>query len=902
MPKNFTGLSSQEAKDLLKQYGLNELEERNKVTKLQILLRQIKSNFMVYMLFIAAVTSLLVGKDITGYTIFAVIICVIAVGFVQEYKAEEAVGSLKKMLMPISIVMRDGHKVEVPSEELVPGDILVLGNGEKIPADALILQSRDLRVNEAALTGEAKDVSKTALECDLKELTNGEPNCEEEPDEKNTLFMGTYIVNGKCFAKVIHTGMNTKFGQIAHLISSAEKELPLQKKVNDIAKVMVVISIVFSVLTAGLMVFNAPVINNSVLVDALILMIAISVSAFPEGFPVVLITTLALGAKRMSDKKVVVNRMSIIETLGETTVICTDKTGTITRGEMTVKFIFADNTLYEVEGAGYIGHGKITKEGKPIDLANSKAIKLLLDSSVVCNDAQIERTGDDHEFRALGTPTEAALLVLGAKAGIYKEDFTGEIGSEYPFNSERKMMSVLYTTSSENGNNNVENIVYTKGAPEILLEKCTKVLKDGKEVDFSPELRAKLEEMQQEMAKHAYRTLAIGYKRLDSFDRDYKEEDFVFLGVVALEDSPREEVIGAIKIAEKAGIKIKMITGDNKETAAAIARQIGLTGDILVGKEINELSDEELSIAIKKAQVFARVTPEHKLRIVKLLKSHEEIVAMTGDGVNDAPALKEAHIGIAMGKTGTDVSRATADLTLKDDNFSSIVEAVAEGRTIFNNIRKFVSYQLAANIAELLVLLAGVVMAPKLGWDTPLLLSIQILFVNLVTDNIPAIMLGLNPASTDIMLETPRENAGILNESVYLIIAVSGGIMALFTLMAYYLDFNVFGQSVEFARTTALLALIIMEIIAAFAFRSFRKLVLTRSPFVNMSLVWASLISVVATLIIMYIKPAQVIFGTVAVGLTSWSIALGISLVMTVLLDVGKFFANKSRRYVQDTR
>jgi len=708
--------------------------------------------------------------------------------------------------------------------------------------------------------------------------------------------MGTYIVNGKCLAKVLHTGMNTKFGEIAHLISNAEKELPLQKKVNDIAKVMVVIAIVFSVLTALLMVIEAPNITRDLIVDALILMIAIAVSAFPEGFPVVLITTLAVGAKRMSNKNVIVNRMSIIETLGETTVICSDKTGTITRGEMTVKFIFADNCLYEVEGTGYVAHGNITKDKQPIDLANSKAIKLLIESGVICNDAQIERTGDDHEYRGLGTPTEVALLVLGAKAGIYKEDYSGEIGGEYPFNSERKMMSTLY--SPKGG----EFIVYAKGAPEVLIEKCTKVLKDGREVDFTPKLKTNLEEMQQEMARHAYRTLAIGYKKLNSFERDYKEEEFVLLGVVAMEDSPRPEVVEAIATAEKAGIKVKMITGDNKETAAAIAKQIGLHGDVLVGKEIDELSDEELSIAIKSAQVFARVTPEHKLRIVKLLKTHDEIVAMTGDGVNDAPALKEAHVGIAMRKTGTDVSRATADLTLKDDNFSNIIHAVAEGRTIYNNIRKFVSYQLAANIAELLILLIGVVMAPRLGWGVPLLLSIQILFMNLVTDNIPAITLGLNPSSKDIMLEQPRKNSGILNKSLYWAIGISGVAMAIFTLGAYYLDFNVFGESVEFARTTALLALIIMEIVAAFAFRSFRKLVLTRSPFVNMSLVWASIISLGATLVIMYVKPAQVIFGTVAVGLTSWSIAIGVSLALTIILDVAKYYANKTTGYLRDTR
>jgi Ca2+-transporting ATPase len=883
MPNNTKSLTTQEAQNLLKQYGPNEIEDKNKVAPLQILFRQVKSNFMIYMLFIAAITSFAVGKSVTAYTILVVIICVIVVGFVQEYKAEEAVGSLKKMLMPVSIAIRDGHRVEVPSENLVPGDILVLGNGEKIPADSIILESRELEVNEAALTGESKEITK-------KQADNA-----YDFDYENMLFMGTYIVNGKCLARVVHTGMNTKFGEIAHLISSAEKELPLQKKVNDIAKVMVVISIVFSVATAILMVVSAPYITKNLLVDALILMIAICVSAFPEGFPVVLITTLALGAKRMSAKNVIVNRMSIIETLGETTVICSDKTGTITRGEMTVKFIFADNALYEVEGTGYVAQGKITKNGSVVEIGASSAIKTLIESGVICNDATIERTGEDHEYRGLGSPTETALLILGAKIGVSKDDYTGEISGEYPFNSERKMMSVLYKHPSG------ESTVYAKGAPEILIGKCTKYLRNGVEMDFDESAKKKLEEMQKEMANHAFRTLAIAYKKLPSLDRDYKEEDFVFLGVVALEDSPREEIAKSIKTAETAGIKIKMITGDGRETAIAIGKQIGLTGAILTGKEIDALSDEELSINIKETQIFARVTPEHKLRIVRLLKDQDEIVAMTGDGVNDAPALKEAHIGIAMGKTGTDVSRATADLTLKDDDFSNIIHAVAEGRTIYNNIRKFVSYQLSANIAELFVLLLGVVLAPALGWGTPLLLSIQILFMNLVTDNIPAVMLGLNPSSKDIMLEEPRKNSGILNKSIYIWLGFFGVIMAGFTLLAYYLDFNVSGESMEFARTTALLVLIIMEIVAAFGFRSFRKLILTRSPFVNMPLVYASIVSIVATLLIVY-TPLNVIFGTVPVGLTSWSIALGLSLALAVILDVTKFYANKDREFVRDTR
>ncbi len=882
MPKKYEGLTSQEAEKLLQEYGPNEIEDTNKTTPFQILIRQIRSNFMIYLLTVAAITSFTVGKNITGFTIIAVILCVIIVGFVQEYKAEEAVGSLKNMLTPFSIVIRDSHKVEIPSNSLVPGDILILGNGEKIPADAVILESRDLRLNEAALTGESS------------EITKNPPEDPQNPEEDNFLFMGTFIVNGKCTARIIHTGMNTKFGEIAHLISSAEKELPLQQKVNLIAKFMVIVAIIFSVITAGMMILNASAITQDLLVDALILMIAICVSAFPEGFPVVLITTLAVGSKRMADKNVIVNRMSIIETLGETTIICSDKTGTITRGEMTVKFVFSNEELYEVGGSGYVVQGNITMDGKEIDPSKNSALKKLMTASVLCNDAEIERTGEDSEYRALGTPTEAALLILAAKAGIIKENYGGEIISEYPFNSTRKMMSVLYSDEKS-------GFIYAKGAPSVLLDKCTKMMKNEKEVAFTKKAREKLEDIQKEMANHAFRTLAVAYKKADPDDHNYEEEGFVFLGIVAMEDSPREEIAESIQTAFDAGIDVRMITGDSKETAEAIAKQIGLDGPILRGKEIDNMTDEELSIAVKDTVVFARVTPEHKLRIVRLLKAQGESVAMTGDGVNDAPALREAHVGIAMGRTGTDVSRSAADLTLKDDNFASIITAVAEGRTIYNNIRKFVSYQLSVNAAELIVLFIGVATAPILGWDIPLLLSIQILFMNLVTDNIPAITLGLNPSSKDIMKEKPRESTNILNPVLISVIGFCGLTMAFFTLSAYYLDFNVFGEPTSFARTTALLTLIIMEIVGAFGFRSFRKRILNRSPFVNMSLVYASLVSLAATLLIIY-TPARVIFETVPVGKTSWGIALFVGFLYAVILDLSKFLANKNPIYNKQTR
>lgn len=870
------GLTQSEVNSKIKEYGYNEIVEGVKVTPLQILFRQVQKNFVVYMLAVSAGISFLVGKTFTAYTIVAVILSVIIVGFIQEYKAEKSISSLKKMLMPVSIVFRDGRKKEVPTKELVPGDILLLGNGEKIPADCELLEDHGLRVNESALTGESKEISKNT------------------GDE---IFMGTFIVNGRGTAKVLHTGMNTKFGKIAHLISTAEKEFPLQNKINEITKYMVIIAILASLFTGLLMLFRTPVLNTPALVEILILMVALAVSAFPEGLPVVLITTLAVGAKRMSDQNAIVGRMSIIETLGETTVICSDKTGTITKGEMTVKFVFTGDELYQVDGSGFSGEGVIKKNEIPIntsDISKEKNLHLLIQAGILCNDSEIERTGDDNEYRSRGTPTETAIKILGVKAGLFEENLGFTRKEEIPFNSERKMMSVL-------SQNDGSFFVFAKGAPEILIPKCSKYIKNNQETDFLENHKNSFYGMQLEMSKSAYRTLAIAYKKVDGDDRDYKEEDFVFLGLVAMEDSPREEVSESLKTTQRAGIKVLMITGDSKDTAISIAKQIGLPGKVMEGNEMDQLSDQELSVVIKDYSIFARVRPEHKIRIVKILKGLGEIVAMTGDGVNDAPALKEAHIGIAMGKNGTDVSRSAADLVLKDDNFATIVKAIAEGRTMFNNLRKFVTYQLACNFAELVTLFLGVLFAPLFGWGVPLLLSIQILFMNLVTDNMPAITLSLNPTSKDIMDESPRIGAKILNKVLIRIMVRTGLMMAVAAISAYAISFNLLGHSAAESTTVALVALVLIEVGMAFSYRSFRKMALNRSPFVNKYLAYAALLSIVLTIAIIY-TPLNVVFETVPIGYAGWMIAVFLTLVGMVVQDIIKSVDLRNKDYIDSTR
>jgi Ca2+-transporting ATPase len=873
MEKRFNGLTEKEAKKNLDKYGFNEIKEIGKISPLQILIRQVKSNFIIYLLLVAMILSFFVGKSITAYVILAVILAVILTGFFQEYKAEKAVEKLKEMIMPVSIVIRDGVQKEILTKEIVPEDILILRTGEKIPADCIILSDKNLLVNEAVLTGESDELSKSTA----KNLNN--------PSKDNLLFAGSFIVDGKCVAKVIHTGMDTKFGKIASLISGAEKELPLQKKVNSISKYMATIGIIMAVLT-GLAILMQSEITNELLVEILILTIAIAVSAFPEGFPVVLITTLSAGAYRMAQKNAIVNRMSIIETLGETTIICTDKTGTITKGEMTVRKIFLNNNLIEVTGEGYEGNGEFLLNKKKLIPSSYKPLNIFLKTAVNCNDANIKRTREDKIFHISGAPTEAALLVMSSKANVYSEDFNERI-DEIPFSSERKMMSVL--CKEEN-----KKFIYTKGALEFILKKCKYIQREDGVFRLLERDKQRILNEKKNMASDSLRTLSFAYKETNSKNlKDSDEEDLIFLGIVGMEDPPRKGVKEALIHCERAGIKIKMITGDDKETAISIAKQIGLkSGKVVDGSEIDELSDKDFFKIVRQAVIFSRVKPEHKLRIVHALKEHGEIITMTGDGVNDAPALKEAHIGVAMGKNGTDVSKSVADLTLKDDNFVTLVDAIKEGRTIFNNIRKFVTYQLSCNYAELMILFVGVLLVPVFGWPFPLLLALQILFMNIVTDNLPAITLGLNHSSEDIMEEKPRKNTNILNKRLFLTLIIAGTLMAVFVLSTFYFTFNILGQTTKDARTTALLALIVLEIAGAFNFRSFRKTTLNRSPLVNPYLAIASLISLIATFLIIY-TPLNKIFETIPLPLLDWIIALGFGLLLILIFDIFKKINNK---------
>jgi P-type Ca2+ transporter type 2C len=579
------GLTEVEAKKRLIQYGVNEINDASELSPIKILLRQVRSNFVIYLLFFAMILSFFVGKYLTAYVILAVIVIMVSTGFFQEYKAEKAIIALKNMIMAYSVVIREGKEKEIPSSNIVPGDIIILRSGEKIPADCILLEERDLLINESILTGESKEVKKIVVKN------------ENEYNDENLLFMGSFIINGKCLAKVVHTGMNSRFGKIASMISSAEKELPLQKKVNKIVKYMAIGGITVSLATGLMILFNSPVVDNEAVIAAMIIVIAVSVASFPEGFPVVLITALAKGAFRMAKKNAIVNRMSIIETLGETTVICSDKTGTITKGEMTVKKVMADNKIFEVSGVGYEGLGEFFQNKLKIDVKKEKSLSLLLKGAVVCNDSNISRLGEDNIYEINGTPTEAALLVMSAKAGFHKEDIESDREEEIPFSSERKMMSVITKEGKE-------FVVYSKGALEILLSKCKYIQRDSGVFTLHEREKSNIIKSNEELTSKAFRTLALAYKKTKKFNKDEIENGLIFLGFVAMEDPPREGVMEAISTCRKAGISVKMITGDNKETAVAISKQIGIYGDVLEGQNLDKMTDQELFNIVKNIAVL----------------------------------------------------------------------------------------------------------------------------------------------------------------------------------------------------------------------------------------------------------------------------------------------------------
>jgi Ca2+-transporting ATPase len=856
------GLSGGEAQRRLREFGYNELIERKRITPLQIFLSQFKDVFVI-MLLVATGIAFLIGEIIDASTIAVIVILNSMVGFIQEYRSEKAMEAMRKLTAPRARVVRDGREKIIPAREVVPGDITVLETGDRIPADGRLIEAIELKMNEAVLTGESTPVGKVTETIDERTPV---------PDRKNFVFMATHVIHGRGRAVITSTGMQTQFGKIAEMVQEVEEEeMPLKRKLEGFAKrlgmfVVVICAVIFALELYEIFIIRIHPEVEAVrgIITAFQTSVALAVSAVPEGLPAVVTVSLALGARELARRKAIIRKLASTETLGATTVICSDKTGTLTKGEMTVREIYVNGRVIGVTGVGYESVGDFLWGGRPIQPKKDVNLSLLLRAGTLCTNAQYD--GKD----ILGDTTEGALIVAAAKAGMTKKDLEAAYPRvhEVPFTSERKRMTTVHRTPDG------KLVAYVKGATEIILERCTHVLRDGKPKRLDEQGRRAILTTNEEMARRALRVLAVAYRelpRVKKIEDEAVERDLIFVGLMGMIDPPREEAIEANRLCQQAGIKTVMITGDHKLTAIAIAKELGMlkSGRVLTGTELDQLSDEEFEKIVEEVTVYARVSPEHKIRIVRALKKKGHIVAMTGDGVNDAPALKEADIGVAMGITGTDVTREASDMVLADDNFATIVKAVEGGRTIYDNIRKFSFFLLRCNFDELAVIGTFAL----LGLELPLTAS-MILWINLVTDGGPALALSMDPPDKDVMRRPPRNpKEGILHGRLASII-ISFICQFLGTAVLFYLAYYVWGRPLAEARTLAFAQATLRELFIVWNCRSERHNAFKMGFTSNKFLLLAVLLSALGTLLIPYVG----LFGTIPLDLTEWLIVLCISL------------------------
>lgn len=884
-----TGLTMEEVEAKRKVFGFNEIIERKDFEAIKIFLRQFKS-FMIYVLIFAAILSILTEKIVNTVVLIFIIFFIALLGFIQEHKARKAISSLKKELTQISRVIRNGKETEIASKELLPGDIVLMRLGDIVPADCIILEEINLKINEAMLTGESHSINKKAI-----------TKNQEEPAETNKLFMDTQIVDGKCKAIVNHIGMKTEIGKIASKLQEKDEIIPLQSEVNSLVKKLVlIVGFVCLILLTYLFITQQPL-SKEIISGSIILVIALAVSAFPEGFPIVLTIALAIGVQRMAKKNAIVNKLPSVETLGSVTVICCDKTGTITKNEMTVEKIFIPETTINITGAGYNGRGDFF-EGKKKTNPNNSRLSMLLKTAVLCNDSVIESTGIDSDFKTIGSPTEVSLLVMASKTRMFKEELSKQFPriGEIPFNSERKLMTTI-------NKHKEKNYLHTKGALNKLLPKCSHYFNGKETIKLDKKTKQKILLKNKEFGKQGLRVIAFAFKELEPKKtlKLTEENNMVFIGLAGIIDPPREEVKESIKACKQAGIKVVMVTGDDEHTAISIAQKIGLLekkSKIILGEELDKTSDKKLQEMIQNITIFARVNPMHKIRIIDAFKAKNHIIAMTGDGVNDAPALEQAHIGIAMGKTGTDVSRKASDIVLKDDDFKTIVTAIKEGRIIYSNIRKFITYQLSCNLAEVLIVSIGLLL---FGPTMVPLLALQILFMNLVTDDLPAMTLSASKTETDVLKNKPKNpKEPILTNKLTFLIVFLGIIMAIGTLMAFQYSIP---KGIEKARSIALITLIGFELFNAINFLSLNKSILKTNLKTNKWLVLAIIVSLIASIIIIYNPFLNTIFETTPLTIKEWafgfSIALSIIIAMELLklINYSNYFENSHKQFTKKT-
>ena len=819
------GITSKEAEERLKKYGLNQLEKKKSLSRLKIFLSQF-NDFIVWVLIGATIISGLMGERADAITILIIIVMNAILGFIQEFKTERSLEALKQLAAPTAKVYRDNMVKVISAEYIVPGDVVLLESGDRVPADCIITKHSNFMVDESLLTGESASVEKNSNE------------------KSKNIYMGTIVLTGRAEAEVTQTGMKTKMGEIAYMLESIETERsPLKEKLANLGKVLVLLCIIICIIVTLLGVWRGQDKTQMFLLG-----VSLAVAAIPEGLAAIVTVVLALGVSRMLKRNCLVRKLPAVETLGCTSIICSDKTGTLTQNNMTVKTMYVNSNLYN----------------NSVDFSKSVILKKAF---TYCNDFNFDENKGEFKKSLFGDPTETALIKglfegsLELKSYLAKAKRTYEI----PFNSDRKMMSVVMLEGSK-------ETCYVKGAPERIIEKCKYIL-EGTEVKlFSSYYKEKVANAVESMSLSALRCIAAAYKDNNIKKNKEMESDLIFLGIAGIIDPPRIEVKDAVLKCRIAGIKAVMITGDHKNTAYAIGKELDICKDpseVLEGDEIDKLSDKELSLKIKNTTIFARVSPSHKLRIVKAYKKLNYVVAMTGDGVNDAPAVKEADIGISMGISGTDVTKEASSMILLDDNFSTIVAAVEEGRVIYQNIRKFIRYLLSCNLGEVLTMF----LASIFYLDIPLL-AIQILFVNLATDGLPAIALGLDPPDKDIMLENPRgKNESIFARGLSERILIRGALIGVCTVLSFLVG-KYYGMTLETCRTIALGTLILSQLIHVFECRSEKKSIFSINMFTNLYLLGAVLISIIMLICVIYIPFLSSVFHTVPLGFQEWCIII----------------------------
>jgi Ca2+-transporting ATPase len=869
-----TGLSSGSAQSKLETFGPNELKEQEGKSFLQKLIAQF-SDFLILILIAAALISVFVGEAKDAIVIMSIVIINALLGLYQEGKAEKALEALKKMASPTAKVLRDGNPQEISSSQLVPGDLVILETGDIIPAALRLVESSNLKVEEASLTGESVPVEKRAQETYSEEVSLG--------DRHNMAYMSTIITYGRGRGIVVETAEGTEIGKIAAMIQTFEEEpTPLQRKLNQLGKVLGMTTIAVCVA-----VFGIGLLQGREILEMFMVSISLAVAAIPEGLPAIVTIVLAIGMNKMVERNAIVKKLLAVETLGATSVICTDKTGTLTQNEMTVVKVLADNKLIEVEGTGYEPVGDFKLEGSTITTKESSGLKLLLTIAALANDAKLDNSSG--MYRIIGDPTEGALITLAGKAGIDSAELNHMYKriEEIPFDSERKMMTTFHDMPNDEGVSS-----FTKGAPDIIIDRCNRIILDGKVSEFTPELKSEVLRVNSELSRAALRVLAFAFKEYPSLPTDpspdENESDMIFVGLTGMIDPPRPEARDAIALCKKAGVNAIMITGDYKETAFAIAKDLGMADtedQAIMGEKIDGMSDEELKEVVKNTKVFARVSPEHKVRIVSALRANGDIAAMTGDGVNDALAIKKADIGVSMGITGTDVAKNTADMILTDDNFASIVAAVEEGRIIFSNIKKFVYFLLSCNIGEILLVFTSILM----NLPVPLL-PIQLLWLNLVTDSFPALALGVEKGEPDIMNQPPRNpDEAILDRRMLVGVTFQAIAVAAASLSAYLLALRMYGlENIEEARTITFATLIVAELLRAYSSRSQKFTLVKIGIFSNKSMVYATLGAFLLLLAVIYIPFMNGIFYTFPLSFVDWEIVLSFAFIPLVVGELTK--------------